>query len=219
MLEWHCCGNQIDQDFLVLETTTVNYAKIFTRKCLIVQASYFAPMIWDLIGFYWPSIKGTADPWPTFQTFLSAVFQMLRTNVRKRDKSQYFEKTFDDSPFRAKKGEIFGEFNFGSTVVLVFEAPSEFSFFVRPDGRVRMGEALGHAPIWPWLPLHVVSGYWTPSRAKPIFCSTYVFMKRSATCCSQNAFWKRLLLWFMTKERARIFHVVCYTVYVCSILL
>lgn len=73
--------------------------------------------------------------------------EMLRTNVRRRDNTRYFEKSFDKSSFCARKGDMFGEFNFGSTVVLVFEAPSDFSFFVRPDGKIRMGEALGDAPI------------------------------------------------------------------------
>lgn len=55
---------------------------------------------------------------------------------------------YDDKYFQEgvtlKKGELFGEFNLGSTVVLVFEAPKNFTFTgVACDQTVRMGEALG----------------------------------------------------------------------------
>lgn len=41
------------------------------------------------------------------------------------------------------KGELLGQFNMGSTVVLVFEAPRDFRFAVRPGQTIRMGESLG----------------------------------------------------------------------------
>ncbi|KAL5970958.1 Phosphatidylserine decarboxylase proenzyme mitochondrial [Taenia solium] len=47
-------------------------------------------------------------------------------------------------PIKTIKGELFGEFNFGSTIVLIFEAPAGFQFFVKRAERVRVGQALGH---------------------------------------------------------------------------
>nr|CDS27342.1 phosphatidylserine decarboxylase proenzyme [Hymenolepis microstoma] len=47
-------------------------------------------------------------------------------------------------PIQSTKGELFGEFNFGSTIVLIFEAPPEFHFFVKRSERVRVGQALGN---------------------------------------------------------------------------
>ncbi|VUZ38917.1 unnamed protein product, partial [Hymenolepis diminuta] len=45
---------------------------------------------------------------------------------------------------QSTKGELFGEFNFGSTIVLIFEAPPGFQFFVKRSERVRVGQALGN---------------------------------------------------------------------------
>ena len=48
-----------------------------------------------------------------------------------------------DAPYTCVKGAPFGEFNLGSTIVLVFEAPAEFRFGVQPGDRVRVGRPLG----------------------------------------------------------------------------
>ncbi|XP_029025349.1 phosphatidylserine decarboxylase proenzyme, mitochondrial [Betta splendens] len=42
-----------------------------------------------------------------------------------------------------RKGEPVGEFNLGSTIVLLFEAPKDFSFNLTPGQTVRVGEGLG----------------------------------------------------------------------------
>lgn len=42
-----------------------------------------------------------------------------------------------------KKGERLGNFNLGSSVVLVFEAPENFQFAVEAGRVVKYGEALG----------------------------------------------------------------------------
>ena len=42
-----------------------------------------------------------------------------------------------------KKGEYFGEFNLGSTIVLIFEAPENFQFSLGGEGsKVKVGEAI-----------------------------------------------------------------------------
>ncbi|PVU85323.1 hypothetical protein BB560_007063 [Smittium megazygosporum] len=42
-----------------------------------------------------------------------------------------------------QKGEEMGGFKLGSTVVLIFEAPSSFEFKIQPDQKIKMGEAIG----------------------------------------------------------------------------
>jgi len=43
-----------------------------------------------------------------------------------------------------KKGDYFGEFNLGSTIVLIFEAPENFRFSFNKSGDVvRMGKSIG----------------------------------------------------------------------------
>jgi phosphatidylserine decarboxylase len=42
-----------------------------------------------------------------------------------------------------RKGEHLGEFNLGSTIVLIFEAPQDFKFRLKPGQKIRFGEALG----------------------------------------------------------------------------
>ena len=42
-----------------------------------------------------------------------------------------------------KKGEYFGEFNLGSTIVLIFEAPEDFQFSLGGEGsKVKVGESI-----------------------------------------------------------------------------
>ena len=48
-----------------------------------------------------------------------------------------------DGGVALEKGEALGEFNLGSTIVLLFEAPEDFSFSLQPGQRIRVGEALG----------------------------------------------------------------------------
>ncbi|XP_046672128.1 phosphatidylserine decarboxylase proenzyme, mitochondrial-like isoform X2 [Homalodisca vitripennis] len=64
----------------------------------------------------------------------------LHTNTRKwRDGSRHRDKYMN---VVWKKGEEVGEFRMGSTIVLIFEAPKDFSFNVGQNQRVKVGEAL-----------------------------------------------------------------------------
>ena len=42
-----------------------------------------------------------------------------------------------------KKGDRIGNFNLGSSVVLIFEAPNDFEFVVKPGQSIKCGEPLG----------------------------------------------------------------------------
>ncbi|CAH2295376.1 phosphatidylserine decarboxylase proenzyme, mitochondrial isoform X2 [Pelobates cultripes] len=42
-----------------------------------------------------------------------------------------------------RKGEQLGEFNLGSTIVLIFEAPKDFTFRLKPGQKIHFGEAVG----------------------------------------------------------------------------
>nr|XP_061800621.1 phosphatidylserine decarboxylase proenzyme, mitochondrial-like [Nerophis lumbriciformis] len=77
--------------------------------------------------------------------------QELQTNVP-RDKEGAFrdlhyaatgEGDFAGGGVALRRGEAVGEFNLGSTVVVLFEAPKDFAFTVKPGQTVRVGEGLG----------------------------------------------------------------------------
>ncbi|KAG5681798.1 hypothetical protein PVAND_011206 [Polypedilum vanderplanki] len=57
------------------------------------------------------------------------------------------EKDFDELAMNndifLNKGELLGQFNMGSTIVLVFEAPSSFRFNLSPNQGVKVGQSLG----------------------------------------------------------------------------
>jgi phosphatidylserine decarboxylase len=58
------------------------------------------------------------------------------------------EKDFSTSDKEARhvsRGELFGEFNLGSTIVLIFEAPKNFQFNVHQNEKVFYGNHLGSA--------------------------------------------------------------------------
>lgn len=54
----------------------------------------------------------------------------------------YDELTLPQDTFLSK-GELLGQFNMGSTIVLIFEAPPGFKFNLQPGQVVRMGQRLG----------------------------------------------------------------------------
>ncbi|KAL8269287.1 hypothetical protein Esti_006777 [Eimeria stiedai] len=52
-------------------------------------------------------------------------------------------RTFRDKPLQFDVGSHVGEFRLGSTIVLVFEAPRDFEFCVKPGQRILAGSRLG----------------------------------------------------------------------------
>eukprot|EP00092_Neocalanus_flemingeri_P004752 GFUD01005117.1.p1 GENE.GFUD01005117.1~~GFUD01005117.1.p1 ORF type:complete len:447 (+),score=147.56 GFUD01005117.1:211-1551(+) len=67
----------------------------------------------------------------------------LTTNTRRWEVDTFHQQVWEDG-VEVKKGEYFGEFNLGSTVVLIFEAPENFKFNFGVEGEVvKMGRSIG----------------------------------------------------------------------------
>uniref|UniRef100_A0ABK9N7C9 Phosphatidylserine decarboxylase proenzyme, mitochondrial n=1 Tax=Glossina morsitans morsitans TaxID=37546 RepID=A0ABK9N7C9_GLOMM len=54
----------------------------------------------------------------------------------------FYDMTIDNGNL-FKKGDLVGQFNMGSTIVLLFEAPLDFEFKVKPGQKVKVGQSLG----------------------------------------------------------------------------
>lgn len=66
----------------------------------------------------------------------------FNTNLREHKTNQYYELDYE-SDIHAGKGECVSFFNLGSTVVLIFEAPDNWSWKVNMNGaKIKLGEAL-----------------------------------------------------------------------------
>jgi len=66
----------------------------------------------------------------------------LATNESSWERETFHQVLWKDGA-EVKKGEYFGEFNLGSTIVLIFEAPEHFKFSLGGEGSsVKVGEAI-----------------------------------------------------------------------------
>merc|ERR1712001_115543 len=66
----------------------------------------------------------------------------LATNDSSWERDTFHQLLWKDG-VEVKKGEYFGEFNLGSTIVLIFEAPEDFKFSLGGEGStVKVGEAI-----------------------------------------------------------------------------
>jgi len=67
--------------------------------------------------------------------------------------TSYAPGTYYDAAFpqevEMKKGDLYGDFNLGSTIVLIFEAPKSFAFSseCKPGSKVQYGQALGSCNV------------------------------------------------------------------------
>jgi len=67
----------------------------------------------------------------------------LVTNTRRWELDTFHQEVWKDG-VEVRKGDYFGEFNLGSTIVLIFEAPQNFDFSFTKSGEVvKMGKAIG----------------------------------------------------------------------------
>lgn len=69
----------------------------------------------------------------------------LKTNETKWNKNNFYDLHFDKQK-QLSTGDAFGEFNLGSTIVLIFEAPKGSKFCLEPGQQVKLGEALVKYP-------------------------------------------------------------------------
>ena len=67
----------------------------------------------------------------------------MKTNNRLRPRlEKTFQTTRNTNGILVKRGDNFGDFNFGSTIVLVFEAPDNLEFNFKSGDPIRLGQSL-----------------------------------------------------------------------------
>ncbi|XP_030369652.1 phosphatidylserine decarboxylase proenzyme, mitochondrial [Scaptodrosophila lebanonensis] len=80
----------------------------------------------DLKTNRWTGLKMGAHPPSTYE------YDELQLNTQEQEQLKF------------DKGELVGQFNMGSTIVLLFEAPKNFKFDIIAGQKIRVGDSLGH---------------------------------------------------------------------------
>lgn len=82
--------------------------------------------------------------------FLWCFFQDLKTNVGdNKPMGAFQDETFTNKKRKGiplRKGQLMGDFNMGSTLVLLFEAPAGFKLHTKAGQTVKYGQGIGHKP-------------------------------------------------------------------------
>lgn len=61
-----------------------------------------------------------------------------------KDKYKHCDELRLPKDIQLKKGELLGQFNMGSTVVMIFEAPKNFKFNLKTGQTIKLGEPIGN---------------------------------------------------------------------------
>lgn len=72
--------------------------------------------------------------------------QTLATNKLLYKKNTWCDFTFNEKPVKFSKGDDFGEFNMGSTMVMIFEAPKDFQWNLKDSQKIKYGELIAGQP-------------------------------------------------------------------------
>lgn len=111
-----------------------------------IHFSHISPNLYIAPKFYCTN-DGKLDLGLTLFDIFSFFFQDLSTNTgEKHCDGVYYDKCMtglDNDGINIKKGEMFGEFNLGSTIVLIFEAPDNFNFKINKGQKVMFGQPFG----------------------------------------------------------------------------
>ena len=74
------------------------------------------------------------------------ILKELETNASnnkfREHKDKIFDSTTGNGPVKCHKGRMMGDFNFGSSIVLLFEGPEDMEFCVTQGQRIKFGQAL-----------------------------------------------------------------------------
>ncbi|XP_028966605.1 phosphatidylserine decarboxylase proenzyme, mitochondrial [Galendromus occidentalis] len=68
--------------------------------------------------------------------------ETLATNKLLYKKNTWCDLLFNKEPVKLSKGDDFGEFNMGSTMVIIFEAPKDFQFSLKESQKIKYGELI-----------------------------------------------------------------------------